>query len=115
MRHSLYIGALVAVWTLAGVGLLDLRAAHGQAGPPGEVINQARKALLLTPSDSADLALGPTRGLWNGTGVSCTIGVMLADDSAGVTLSNVPAGPLPLRVKRLMSTGTSCTGIVGFW
>ena len=89
--------------------------AWAQAGPPGEVINQARKALALTPSDSTDLALGPTRGLWNGTGTSCTIGVMLADDSAGVTLSNVPAGPLPLRVKRLMSTGTSCTGIVGFW
>ena len=84
---------------------------------PCDVVNQARKALALDglKSDTTDLPGGPTRGLWNGTGTSCTIGVMLADDTVAVTLSNTPAGSLPLRVKRLMTTGTSCTGVVGFW
>ena len=109
MRHSLYIGAaLMMMWLPA--------AAWGQAGPPGEVINQARAARAVTPSDSADLALGPTRGLYNGGAAACAIAVILADDSSAVTLSNVPAGAfMPIRAKRVMATNTACTGIVGLW
>ena len=108
MRHSLYIGALL-------LALLPA-AAHGQAGPPNEVINQARKALAVTPSDTVDLTLGATRGLYNGGAAACAIAVILADDTAAVTLSAVPSGTfMPIRAKRVMATNTACTGIVGLW
>lgn len=122
MRHSLYIGVPLLLGLLMAVGLpigalfLPIPAAHGQAGPPGEVINQARKALAVTPSDTVDLTLGPTRGLYNGGAAACAIAVILADDTAAVTLSNVSAGTfMPIRAKRVMATNTVCTGIVGLW
>ena len=111
MRHSLYIGAaLMMMWLPA--------AAFGQAGPPGEVINSARKVAAVTPSDSADLALGPTRFVYVSQAAACNLAVILADDSAAVTLA-IPAGSanafLPLRAKRVMATNTTCTPILGMW
>ena len=101
---------------LALLAFLIPLAAHAQIGPPGEVINQARKALAVTPSDTVDLTLGPTRGLYNGGAAACAIAMILADDTAAVTLSNVPAGVfMPVRAKRVMATNTACTGIVGLW
>ena len=92
--------------------------ALAQVGPPGEVINQARKALTITPSDSADLSLGPTRFVYIGQGTACAIAVILADDSAAVTFA-VPAGGfesfMPMRAKRVMATNTTCTPIIGLW
>jgi hypothetical protein len=97
---------------------LPLTQAWGQAGPPGEVLNQARKAATITPSDSADLALGPTRFVYVGQGTACAIAMILADDTAAVTFA-LPAGTvttfLPVRAKRVMSTATTCTPIVGLW
>jgi hypothetical protein len=90
--------------------------AWGQAGPPAEVINQSRKALAITPSDTVDLALGPTRGLYNGAAAACAIAMILADDTAAVTFAAVPSGTfLPVRAKRVMATNTVCTLIVGLW
>lgn len=108
MRHALSMGALLLALPLGG--------AWGQAGPPGEVINQARKALAVTPSDTVDLTLGPTRALYNGGAAACAIAVILADDTAAVTLAAVPSGTfMPIRAKRVMATNTVCTGIVGLW
>jgi hypothetical protein len=106
--------------TLAAVLLfmlmLPLGTAWAQVGPPNEVINQARKALAVTPSDTVDLTLGPTRGLYNGGAAACAIAVILADDTAAVTFAAVPSGTfLPIRAKRVMATNTVCTGIVGLW
>ena len=96
--------------------LLSPAAAWGQVGPPGEVINQARKALAVTPSDTVDFTLGPTRGLYNGGAAACAIAMILADDTAAVTFAAVPSGTfLPVRAKRVMTTNTVCTGIVGLW
>jgi hypothetical protein len=110
MRHALYIGALLLALPLGG--------AWGQIGPPGEVVNQARAARTVTPSDTVDLALGPTRLLFDGQATACTIAVILADDTAAVTFS-LPAAIanpyLPLRAKRVMATGTTCTPIIGLW
>lgn len=116
MRHSLYIGALLALFGLAGVGLLGWHPAHGQAGPPGEVINQGRVLRAVTPSDSVDLTLGATRGIYNGGTLACNIALIAQDDTAAVTLAAVPAGAfLPLRAKRVMATNTTCASIVGIW
>jgi hypothetical protein len=93
-------------------------AAWGQAGPPGEVINSARKVAAITTSDTVDLALGPTRFVYVSQAAACNLAVILADDTAAVTLA-VPAGSanafLPVRAKRVMATNTTCTPILGMW
>lgn len=70
----------------------------------------ATKAAVVTPNDGADLA-SVSRAIYIGAGGN--LAVMLADDSVAVTLVGVSAGSvLPLRVKRVMSTGTTATNIV---
>lgn len=68
-------------------------------------------ALEIAPSDVAALP-HLTRALYvGGTGD-------LALDLQGVVvrLANVPAGSfLPLRARQVRATGTTATGIVGFW
>jgi hypothetical protein len=92
--------------------------AWGQAGPPGEVINQARKALTVTPSDTVDLVLGPTRFVYISQAAACTIAMILADDTVAVTFA-IPAASaspwMPVRAKRVMVTNTTCTPIIGLW
>lgn len=101
---------------LAGALLLAPGIAFAQVGPPGEVINQARKALAVTPSDTVDLTLGPTRSIYIGAAAACAIAVILADDTTAVTFAAVPAGTfMPIRAKRVMSTNTVCTPILGLW
>lgn len=69
-------------------------------------------ATTLTAADS-DFASGVIyRALWVGTGG--TVVVRFADDSANVSLLNVPDGTLLVgAVKRLHSTGTTASNIVG--
>lgn len=67
----------------------------------------ASKAFAITPSDSTDLP-DVTRGLYTGTGG--TIVLILTDDASAVTLNSVPAGTvLPLRVRRVLATGTTAS------
>jgi hypothetical protein len=81
--------------------------AYGPATP-------ARSAVAITPDDNTDLARGATRGLYIGGGGDVT--VIMADDSAAVTLAGLVAGVVhPLRVKRVKATGTTATGIVGLF
>jgi hypothetical protein len=103
---------LLVVLVLVGSG-----AAWAQApGPPNEVINQARVARAVTPADNTPLALGPTRGLYIGAAAACAVAVILADDTAAVTFSAVPAGTfMPIRAKVVMATNTTCTAMVGLW
>jgi hypothetical protein len=95
------------------------REGWGQApGPPGEVIGSARVARTITPTDNAVLALGPTRYVYISQAVACALAVILADDTAAVTLS-VPAAStnafMPIRAKVVMATNTTCTPVVGLW
>lgn len=103
-------------WLIPALVLLPLAAAAQAPGPPSEVMNQARVARAITPSDSTALALGPTRAVYNGSASTCALAVTLADDTAAVTLANVASGAfLPIRAKLVMATNTTCTGIVGLW
>jgi hypothetical protein len=64
----------------------------------------------ITPSDSIDLSI-TARAVFVGGGGN--LRVMLAGGDT-VTLNGVIAGMIyPLRVKRVMSTGTSATNLVG--
>ena len=74
----------------------------------------ASRASSITPSDTTDLT-SATRGIYTGTGG--TIVCILEGDTASVTFANVPAGVvLPIRVKRVLSTGTTSTmGLIGLY
>lgn len=72
----------------------------------------ARAGAVLTPDDAVDLAV-VTRAVYVGGGG--TLAVELADGDT-VTFAGVPTGAvLPVRLKRLLATGTSASGIVGLW
>lgn len=66
----------------------------------------------ITPDDGADLA-HVTRALYVGVGGELSV-VMLSGDT--VTFSNVSPGMLyPLRLSRVLSTGTTAGALVGLY
>ena len=66
----------------------------------------------VTPSDAAELA-HVTRALFVGTGGN--LAVRLQDGTA-LTFANVPGGTLiPIRVARVLTTGTTASQILGLW
>lgn len=80
--------------------MADLYATH----VPG-LESPAQKAFSITPDDAADLATS-TRAIYTGKGG--TLVCILVDDGSSVTLSSLPAGQvLPLRVRRVLATGTT--------
>lgn len=65
----------------------------------------ARSAFAITPSDSIDLP-ETTRAIY--TGVGGTMVCILAGDTTAVTFDSLPAGVvIPLRIRRILSTGTT--------
>lgn len=76
-------------------------------------MQSARNLAAVTPSDGADLA-NFSKGLY--VGGAGNVSVIAVDDSAAVTFVGVPAGAvLPIRVKRVRSTGTTATNIVNLY
>lgn len=70
----------------------------------------AVSGVAVTPSDTADLTL-TTRAVFVGGGGA--IRVILARDTSAVTFSGVAAGTLlPIRVSRVLATGTTATSIL---
>lgn len=70
----------------------------------------ASRAVAVTPNDSADLG-EVSRGIWVGN--SGDLAVVMNGNASPVTIPGVPNGTLlPLRVARVMATGTTATGIV---
>lgn len=66
----------------------------------------------IVPDDAADLPQA-TRALYVG-GAGDVVLRMLGGET--VTLANLQAGALvPLRVARVLATGTTATGLVGLW
>lgn len=75
----------------------------------------ARAAFAITPADGSDLGF-KTRGIYSGSGGTIVCTLLDMKDGTSVTFSNVPAGViLPLRVKRVYSTNTTATGLVGLF
>jgi hypothetical protein len=69
-------------------------------------------AVAILPQDGTDLPV-VTRALYVGTGGDVAVRML---DGSVVTLSNVPSGTLlPLRIDRVLATGTSAGAILGFW
>ncbi len=73
----------------------------------------ATKAFTITPDNNNDLAF-VTRGFYVGSGGNIT--VIMMDDDVPILFPYLPAGVTkPWRVKRVMSTGTTATGMVGLY
>ena len=72
----------------------------------------ANSAAAVTPSDSADLSY-TARSLY--IGVSGDVVVHMRGQTTSVTFTAAPVGILPIRVDRVLSTGTAATNIVALW
>ena len=72
-------------------------------------IRPATKGFAITPHDT-NLLTQPTRYL--AVGVAGTVKVDFAEEGTGITLT-LPSGVHPIRVKKVYSTGTTATGLVG--
>lgn len=69
-------------------------------------------AAALLPDDAAELACA-TRAVYVGGGGDLAVRML---GGSLVTLGAVPAGSLlPLRLRAVLATGTTATGLVGFW
>lgn len=80
-----------------------------------EALAPAGVAFAITPSDGADLA-DVTRGIY--VGVAGDVAVSMIDPTtnklASVTFKNANAGMvIPIITKRVLSTGTTATNLVG--
>lgn len=72
----------------------------------------ARNAAAVTPSDST--ILGPVRAVYVGT--TGNLAVQFEAGGTTVTFPDVLAGQIyPIRVARIMSTGTTASGIVALY
>lgn len=83
---------------------------YAQRSVPAQ--SPARNAAAITKSDTVDQ---PYKGIWvGGVGNVTVLMINATDDTQTVTFTAVPAGTLlPIQVRRVMSTGTSATLMVG--
>lgn len=82
-------------------------------GADCDITSSAGSAAAVTPNDSTDLS-AVTRGLY--VGVGGNIRVILDKDDASVNFIGVVAGSvLPLRIKRVLSSGTSASSLVALY
>jgi len=80
------------------------------------VITSARSAFAITKSNTTNFLTGEglevPKAIYVGTGGD--LAVQLVDDAGTVTFKNVAGGSvLPIRVQRVLETGTSAADIVG--
>lgn len=72
---------------------------------------QGSSAFTITPNDGEDLA-SITTGVY--VGFTGNLSIICSGDTNPVTLFNVPGGSfLPLQVKRVRSSSTTASGLVG--
>ena len=74
----------------------------------------ANNAVAITPNDSTDLSVTTNRLYVGGAGA--LVVRLIGDPSTNVTFAAVPAGTtLPIRVVRVLSSGTAASSIVGLY
>lgn len=102
-------------WRVLAFLLALLGPAAAQTIPAGEaVLNQGLASAAVTPSNTVFLI--PTRFIFIGQATACNVALRLDRDSAAVTWTDVQAGEiLPVAAIQVLSTGTTCTGIVAVW
>lgn len=81
----------------------------GGAGLTG----QSRKAIAVTPSDTADIEPSYAKCLY--IGVAGHVSIEPVGGPGTVVFSNHPVGYLPVQTRRVNSTGTTATNIVALY
>ena len=71
----------------------------------------ARRAAMVTPSDTVDLT-AYAKALYVGAAGNVRVLTVGGEDGDAVTFANHPVGWLPVQVRRVMATGTTATQIV---
>lgn len=81
---------------------------------PSGAAAPASRTAAITPSDTTDLDRY-AKALY--VGVSGDVKVLAAgdDDAGGVTFKSHPIGYLPVRVRRVLATGTTATNLVALY
>lgn len=69
------------------------------------------RSVEITPSDSTDLSTH-ARALYVGTPGDIRV---ITSGGDTVTFRNVPAGILPIRIRRVYAVGTTATDLVAVW
>ncbi len=78
----------------------------------GGLESPAREAQNITPSDSSDLVF-TSRSLYIGS--PGDVVVHMSGQSTPTTFTAVPTGVLPIRVDRVLASGTTAGQIVALW
>ena len=79
------------------------------------VTNQGVSMSSVTKSD-ATVINPPTKAILIGDAAACNIALILQNDTAAVTLTNIQPGQiLPLQAKKVMSTNTTCATIIAIF
>lgn len=77
----------------------------------GYPVGSFGKGRSVTPADGSDLPDGPCRGFQ--VTVAGNVAVILVGDTASITIPSCSAGVVyPWACKRILSTGTTATGII---
>jgi hypothetical protein len=93
-----------------------------QPTPPtgAAVLNQGLASQVWAPSDTGVIN-PPARAIYNGNGTGCNIAMALTNDkpaspSAAAVWQNIQPGEIiPVSVKAIYATNTTCTNIVVIW
>ncbi len=83
--------------------------------PTGPTVS-ARNAALITPSDTIDLAMPATKGIY--VGGAGNIKVDLVEGGTAILFTGVGAGAiLPIQAKRVytLGSGTTATALIALW
>lgn len=107
------------MWLRAALLLIILSAVPAGAQTP--VINQAERAVAITPANG--VAFTATKGLFTAgtttvaaTTAACALSMKLKNDQALVTYNNILPGVVyPYEVVDIEATNTTCVGIVGLY
>lgn len=78
----------------------------------GGLESPARDAIAVSPDDSNDLS-NTSRSIY--VGFAGDIAVHMAGESSVVVFKAVPVGILPVRVDRILATGTTAADLVALW
>lgn len=71
----------------------------------------ARRAAVVTPSDTVDLT-SYAKALYVGVAGNVRVLTVGGEDADALTFANHPVGWLPVQVRRVLATGTTATQIV---
>jgi hypothetical protein len=88
------------------------------AGSRAWVLFQARSVVAVTPTDGADLAIVPTRGIigWITAASTCNIALRGVDNGATAVTVPVAVGQIMwIEASRILATGTTCTTVLALY